>query len=54
MEEEIVIARIVEKKEEEKDLIELRAVEEMVPIQFYKYLKVFEKKELEMMPTRKA
>ena len=34
IEEEIVIARIVEEKEEEEeeeDLIELRAVEEMVP-----------------------
>ena len=29
--EEIVIARIVEEKDEEKDLIELRTVEEMVP-----------------------
>jgi len=45
---EIAIARIVE------DLIELRIVEEMVPRQFYKYLKVFEKKESERMLTRKA
>jgi len=53
--EEIVIARIVEEKEEkEEDLIELRAVEEMVPRQFHKYLKVFEKKESERMLTRKA
>ena len=53
--EEIAIARIVEeKKEEEEDLIELRATEEMVPKQFHKYLKVFEKKDSERMPTRKA
>ena len=52
IEEEIVIARIVEEKEE--DLIELRTVEEMVPRQFHKYLKVFEKKKSEKMPTRKA
>ena len=35
-------------------MIELRMVEEMVPRQFHKYLKVFEKKESERMPTRKA
>jgi len=29
-------------------------VEEMVSRRFYKYLKVFEKKELERMPTRKT
>jgi len=29
-------------------------VEEIVPRQFYKYLKVFKKKELEKMPTRKT
>ena len=55
---EIAIARIVEEKEEERDeeedLIELRAVEEIVPRQFHKYLKVFEKKESERMLTRKA
>ena len=53
-----MIAKIVEEKEEERDneedLIELRTVEEMVPRQFYKYLKVFEKKESERMPMRKA
>ena len=58
IEEEIAIARIVEEKEEERDeeedLIELRMVEEMVPRQFHKYLKVFEKKESERMPMRKA
>jgi len=56
--EEITIARIVKEKEEdrdeEKDLIELRTVEEMVLRQFHKYLKVFEKKESERMPIRKA
>ena len=40
--------------EEEKDLIELRMVEKMVPRQFYKYLKVFEKKKLKRVPTRKT
>jgi len=43
-----------EKEEEEEDLIELRAIDEMVPKQFHKYLKVFEKKESERMLTRKA
>jgi len=54
----MVIARIVKEKEEERDkkedLIELRTVEEMVPRRFHKYLKVFEKKESERMPTRKT
>jgi len=57
MKEEIVIARIVEEKEEKEekeDLIELRAVEKMVPRQFHKYLKIFEKKESERMLMRKA
>ena len=55
IEEEKTIARIMEKKgEEEKDLIELRMMEEMVPQRFHKYLKVFEKKDSERMPTRKA
>ena len=57
-EEEIAIARIVVEKEEEldeeKDLIELRAIEEMVPRQFHRYMKVFEKKDLERMLIRKA
>jgi len=56
--EEIAIARIIEEKEEnrdeEEDLIKLRTVEEMVPRWFYKYLKMFEKKESERMPTRKV
>ena len=43
-----------EKEEEEKDLIELRVAEEMVPQRFHKYLKVFEKKDSERMLTRKA
>jgi len=54
---EIVIARIREEKEEDNDaenLIESRAIEEMVPRRFHKYLKVFEKKDSERMPTRKA
>jgi len=55
IEEEKMIARIVEEKEkEEEDLIELRATEEMVPRWFHKYLKVFEKKNSERMPTRKT
>ena len=55
IEEEKMIARIVEEKEnEEEDLIELRVTGEMVPRQFHQYLKVFEKKESERMPTRKA
>jgi len=38
------IARIVkEKQEEERDLIKIRIVEEMVLRRFHKYLKVFEK-----------
>jgi len=49
---------IVEEKEEERDekedLIELRMVEEMVPRWFHKYLKVFEKRELERMLMRKT
>ena len=56
IDEEIAIARIVaEKKEEsdEEDMI-VRKTEEMVPRQFHKYLKVFEKKELERMLMRKA
>ena len=52
---EIEIVRMIEEKqEEEEDLIEIRTVEEMVPRRFYKYLKVFEKKKSERMPTRKA
>ena len=55
---EIAIARVIAEKEkeleEEEDMIYLRATEEMVPRQFHKYLKVFEKKELERMLTRKA
>ena len=55
--EEIAIARIVAEKEEEldeEDMIVVRKMEEMVPRRFYKYLKVFEIKESERMPTRKA
>ena len=43
-----------EKEKEEEDLIELRVTDEMVPRWFHKYLKVFEKKDLERMSTRKA
>jgi len=55
IEEEKIIARIMkEKEEEEEDLIELRATEEIVPRRFHKYLKMFEKKDSERIPTRKA
>jgi len=55
IEEEKMIKRILtEKEEEEKDEIEIRATEEMVPRRFHKYLKVFEKKDSERMPTRKT
>jgi len=48
IEEEKTIARIMEeKKEEEENLIELRAIDEIVLRQFHKYLKVFEKKDSE-------
>jgi len=53
--EEIAIARILAEKEEEldeEDMIVVRKMEEMVPRQFRKYLKVFEKKESERMLTR--
>jgi len=43
-----------EKELDEEDMIIVRKTEEMVPRRFHKYLKVFEKKELERMPTRKA
>jgi len=55
IEEEKTIARIIaEKKDEEEDWIELRATEEIVLQRFHKYLKVFEKKDSERMPMRKA
>ena len=49
--------RIVAEKEEEldeEDTIVVRKTEEMVPQRFHKYLKVFEKKDSERMPTRKV
>jgi len=49
---EIAIARIVAEKEE--DMIVVKKIEEMVPRRFHKYLKVFEKKESERIPTRKT
>ena len=55
IEEEKMIKRILtEKEEEEEHEIEIRATEEMVPRRFHKYLKVFEKKDSERMPTRKT
>ena len=48
------IARIIEEKhKKEKDLIEIRMVEKIVSRRFYKYLKLFEKKESERMLIRK-
>jgi len=55
--EEIAIVRIVAEKEEEldeEDMIVVRKMEEIVSRWFHKYLKVFEKKESERMPMRKA
>ena len=43
-----------EKEKEEKDLIEVRTVRERAPRRFHKYLKVFEKKKSERMPTKKT
>jgi len=55
IEEAKTIVRIMaEKEDKEEDLIESRAIEEMVPRWFHKYLKVFEKKDSERMLTRKA
>jgi len=54
--EEIAIVRIVAEKEEELDKEDMivKKTEEMVLRRFHEYLKVFEKKESERMPTRKA
>ena len=50
-----MIKRILtEKEKEEEDKIEIRVMEEMVLKRFHKYLKVFEKKDSERMPTRKT
>ena len=55
VEEEIEIAGIVEEKQkEEEDLMEIRAVNEIVPKRFHKYLKMLEKKESERMLTKKT
>jgi len=49
------IARMIEEKQkEEEDLIKIRMVEEIVPKRFHKYLKMFKKKESEIMLTRKT
>lgn len=54
VEKKIEIARIVEEKEEkQKDLIEIRTVEKMISKIFYKYLKIFKKKDSERMLMRK-
>ena len=52
IEEEKTIARIIEETKQEDE--DLRATEEMVSRWFHKYLKVFEKKDSERMPMRKA
>jgi len=44
---------VEEKEKEKEDLIQIRTVEKMVLRRFYKYLKVFEKKESEKIPTKK-
>ena len=50
-----MMERVMENKEnEEEDLIELKAIDEMVPRRFHKYLKVFEKKDSERMLIRKT
>ena len=55
IEEVKMIERIMEEKEdEEEDLMELKATDEMVPQRFHKYLKVFEKKDSKRMLMRKA
>ena len=55
VEEEMEIVRMIEEKQkEEEDLIKIRTVEEIVSRRFHKYLKVFEKKELEKMLIRKT
>ena len=54
IEEEIEIARVIKEKEEEENLIEIRMVDKRVLRQFYKYFKMFEKKESERMLTRKT
>jgi len=54
VEEEIEIARMIEEKQEEEDLIEIRMVEKMVPRRLYKHLKIFEKEESEWMLMRKT
>ena len=46
IEEVKMIEKVLKEKEEEEEEIEIRATEEMVPRWFYKYLKVFEKKDL--------
>jgi len=45
---------IEEKQKEEEDLIKIRMVEEIVSRRFHKYLKMFKKKESEIMLTRKT
>ena len=53
VEEEKMIKRILTEKKKEEDVMEVRTTEEIVPRRFYKYLKVFEKKDSERMLTKK-
>jgi len=48
------IAKAERKREEKEDLIEIRMVEEIVSRRLHKYLKMFKKKNLERMLTRKT
>ena len=55
VEKEMKIARMIEEKQkEEKDLIEMITVEEMVPRRFHKYLKVFNKEKSERILMKKT
>ena len=48
------IARIIEEKQKEEELMNIRMVEKMVSKRFHKYLKMFKKKESERILTRKT
>ena len=47
-------SNIKKKKEVEKDQKEVQEPKELVPKQFYKQLKIFEKRKCERIPTRKV
>jgi len=50
----VEIARIIEEKQKEEELMNIRMVEKMVSKRFHKYLKMFKKKESERILTRKT